>query len=371
MWPQPTIARRTRSMIKAYLGRREAPTACSAHSQSRFNTTSTIVGSSVGQNLIGNVFRPRSVRLWRYSGSSVISSSRGSRRTSASMAICPSTRASGAPRQQWITQPKAMCRLSARVRSRRSGAESCAGARSAAPGDEGVEVVTDGVVGGGAAPRDVGIGKQPDRVEPPGDVEAPPLEALVVRDGNAQHLANDVDGDRVCELLDHVHRARGLGARDELVDDLLDARSKPLDDARGERLADETPQPRVVRRVAIQHRVPHPAWHFGAEAGGDERGERFLDKARIAQHRRHVLVAGEHPEAERTLMDGVFGAQAVVGRIRIRQELRVHRIEALHAVPALPSHFGGVAGGTAGTPGVGTTTPGASWISSTSVTFVT
>src|SRR5437870_11285969 len=51
MLPQPTIARRTRSMIKAHLGRREAPTACSAHSQSRFNTTSTIVGSSVASEL--------------------------------------------------------------------------------------------------------------------------------------------------------------------------------------------------------------------------------------------------------------------------------------------------------------------------------
>src|SRR5882724_166194 len=207
--------------------------------------------------------------------------------------------------------------------------------RGAALGDETAEVVADGAASGRAAPRHLRIGRQPDRVETAGDVEAPTLEALVIRDRDAQYLADDIDGDRVGELLDHVHRAHGLGARDEIVDDLPNAGPQPLDDTRRERLADEAPEPRVVRRIAIQHREPDSAGHLGAEAGGDERGQRLLDEAWITQHRRHVLVAGEHPEAEWTVVNGVFGAKAVVGRIRIRQELRVHRIEALHVARRL------------------------------------
>ena len=49
------------------------------------------------------------------------------------MAICPSMRASGAPRQKWMPMPKAMWRLSVRVMSRRSGSGNWAGSRLAAP----------------------------------------------------------------------------------------------------------------------------------------------------------------------------------------------------------------------------------------------
>ena len=66
MLPQPTIARRTLSMV----------------SWSR-------------QNLTGNAFSPRSVRLCRYSTVSLTNASLGSRRTSVPMAIWPSTRAEG------------------------------------------------------------------------------------------------------------------------------------------------------------------------------------------------------------------------------------------------------------------------------------
>src|SRR5262249_58785464 len=52
------------------------------------------------QNVTGRAFSPLRVRLWRCSGSASTSASRGSRRTSVSIAICPSTRASGAPRQK-------------------------------------------------------------------------------------------------------------------------------------------------------------------------------------------------------------------------------------------------------------------------------
>ena len=83
----------------------------------------------------------------------------------------------------------------------------------------------------------------------------------------------------------------------------------------------------MVRRVAVQHRDPHPRRHLHAEARGHDAGDRLLREARVAKHRDHVLVAGKDPEAERTVMDGILGAQAVVGRIGIHYELGIHRIE--------------------------------------------
>ena len=119
-----------------------------------------------------------------------------------------------------------------------SSAAISADSRSAR-GDEAAEVVGQPVARLHAAAADLRVGPEPDQVEAARDVEAPALEALVVLDGHAEHLADDVDGDRVGELLDEVHRARCLDAVEEPVHDLRDARAQRLDHARGERLADE------------------------------------------------------------------------------------------------------------------------------------
>jgi hypothetical protein len=62
---------------------------------------------AAGHHATGSDVRPRSVRLWRYCGRSVASASAGKRWTRALIAIWPSRRASGAPRQKWMPMPKA------------------------------------------------------------------------------------------------------------------------------------------------------------------------------------------------------------------------------------------------------------------------
>ena len=57
---------------------------------------------------------------------------RGSERGGPGRATCPSSRASGAPRQKWMPWPNARWRLSARRRSRRSGSGNWRGSRLAA-----------------------------------------------------------------------------------------------------------------------------------------------------------------------------------------------------------------------------------------------
>ena len=64
------------------------------------------------QNVTGRALSPRSVDDSRHSGVAAWSARPGIRRSSVLRAICPSTRARGAPRQKWMPKPKAMCRLS-------------------------------------------------------------------------------------------------------------------------------------------------------------------------------------------------------------------------------------------------------------------
>src|SRR6266849_5735020 len=98
--------------------------------------------------------------------------------------------------------------------------------------------------------------------------------------------------------------------------------------------------------------------HSRTEADRHERHERLLDEARIAKHRHHVLVPGEHPEVEGTVMDRILRTQAAVCRIRIRQELGVHRGEAVHVTGEgrrwrLPGAKSRLFNGRLVTPGIG------------------
>ncbi len=140
------------------------------------------------------------------------------------------------------------------------------------------EVVGEGVPGGGATLPHLRVRREQDGVETSRDIESPVPESVAVLDGNAEHLADDDDGQGVRELLDQVHRVPALDAREEAVHDALDVRAQPLHHARGERLAHEAAEPRMVRRVAIQHRkAAGRGWR--AKARGDEGRERFLAEA--------------------------------------------------------------------------------------------
>src|ERR1700716_34305 len=46
---------------------------------------------------------------------------------------------------------------------------------------------------------------------------------------------------------------------ERFIDDLLDAGTHVLDPARGKRLDHQSAQPRMVRRILLQHPVPHVA----------------------------------------------------------------------------------------------------------------
>src|SRR5262245_63550828 len=60
------------------------------------------------QNVTGSDLSPRSVEDSRHSGVSAARLNLGMRRSSVPMAIWPSSRASGAPRQKWMPNPNAM-----------------------------------------------------------------------------------------------------------------------------------------------------------------------------------------------------------------------------------------------------------------------
>ena len=76
-----------------------------------------------------------------------------------------------------------------------------------------------------AAHRHLGVRRQHDGVEAAGDVEPPALEAPVVRQRDAQHLADHDHGQGIGELLDQVHLVGARHLVEQPVHDLLDARA--------------------------------------------------------------------------------------------------------------------------------------------------
>ena len=215
--------------------------------------------------------------------------------------------------------------------------------RGASLGDEGAEILGQGSSRPCPTLRHVRFRRQEEGVQAPRDVQTPLLETLPIRRRDAEHLADHDDRKGIGEVLDEVHPARALHGVEETVDDLLDPGTQHLYDARGERLVDEAAQARVVGRVAHEHRQTHRR-RGSTVAGGYEGLDAFLAQARIAQHAHHVFVAGEDPEPERAAMHRIVGAQAMVGGIRIRHELGIHRVELHlgHGAAKLPLGGGAV-----------------------------
>jgi hypothetical protein len=168
-------------------------------------------------------------------------------------------------------------------------------------------------------------------------VARPGLETAMVLRRHAQQLADHEHRQQDRELGHPLHLAARAGRCEQLVRKPLDARAQALDHARREGLVHQMTQSGVGGRVEHQHGAQVGA-HHGVELLGVERrllgqhAERQLrgGEARVAQHRGAVGVTAQEParafgalEAQR----GRLAAHAVIGRVGIRLEDRVGRVE--------------------------------------------
>ncbi len=189
-------------------------------------------------------------------------------------------------------------------------------------------------------------------VERAGQLLRPDAEDRLVFCRHAEHLADHCDRQRVRQVGDGVHRAALLGGVEQSVDDLLHAGPQRLDGPGAERLADEAAQASVVRRVHEQ-KWPVLVAHVGvlrAEACRDRLADRAVvgrlavvtaEVLDVAQDRQAIGVAGEGADAEGGQVDGVFGEDALVDRVRVGAEGRVDwvkgdRLGCGHAMLLLP-----------------------------------
>ena len=134
-----------------------------------------------------------------------------------------------------------------------------------------------------------------------------------MRLGDPQQLADDGARQRLGEVGDDVHPAGRRHAIEQRVDVGLDRAAERLDGARRERPAHRVAEPRVVRRVPEEHRLPVAA---GVRAVAVVRREVPLEplaaEPRVAEDRGHVGVAREDPQAVRRAVDRVSAAEASV-----------------------------------------------------------
>ncbi len=180
-----------------------------------------------------------------------------------------------------------------------------------------------------------------DRVERQDDVGRPPAEPVLILGRDPEHLADDDDRQRVGEVGDQVELPRPalLDPVEQAVDDLVDVRPHRFDHAGREGLADDAPQPVVVRRVEEEHRtrlVPLEE-PFGAALHLPELLEQVAlarvaaEPLRVLEDRLTVCVAGEDPDAgHQSGMDGLEPAEPLVLRIGIGMDLGEERVELEH-----------------------------------------
>ena len=194
--------------------------------------------------------------------------------------------------------------------------------------DQRAEIVGQRPAGAAPALDDGRIRRQPDRVEAARDVGRPAADRRVIVHRHAQHLADDRHRQRVGEVLDDVHAVLPGHAVEQAVDDLLDVRAHRLDHARRERLADQRAQPRMIGRVAEEHRAREGRLlRLVAVDRGEHLLELLASEARVAQDVDAVVVARQHPESQRAVVDRLLLAQPPIERVRVGVELRQQRIE--------------------------------------------
>jgi len=81
----------------------------------------------------------------------------------------------------------------------------------------------------------------------------PLAEAVPVLRGDAQQLGDDGDGQWERIVVYQIHLPPVLHSVQQHVGYRLDARAHPFDEARGEGLRDERPEPLVVWGVGVKH----------------------------------------------------------------------------------------------------------------------
>jgi hypothetical protein len=157
----------------------------------------------------------------------------------------------------------------------------------------------------------------------------------------SQELADNGARQGFGQVRDDIHAAARHRAIEQRIGARLDARAQRLHGARGERPAHRVAQPRVVRRVAEQHRLPvaglveaRGVRETVARAGparSPARAEVALKalatEPRIAEDRGHVGVPREHPEPVWRAVHGVLFAQLAVEAVRIGEACRAQALE--------------------------------------------
>ena len=102
-------------------------------------------------------------------------------------------------------------------------------------------------------PQHLGAGGG-ERVEKAHQMVRPALEGREVARRDAEHLSDNRHRERHREVANDVELAAAGERRQQAVGQLLDARTELLERPWGERLRHELPEPRVVGRIATQHR---------------------------------------------------------------------------------------------------------------------
>ena len=168
-----------------------------------------------------------------------------------------------------------------------------------------------------------------DRAERPPQRQGVPAHVVAGLRRDAHQPRDDQYRQRVRQLADQVVRGAVQGRCQQLAHQLLDVPADAPDHGRGERLAHQAAQPRVLGRVAVQH---DPGEERGGRPGTDRQlvvllGE-LAAQPGIALQREHVGVPG-HAEAARAEPAQRPGpAQPLVLGVRVEQDRRVQGVEA-------------------------------------------
>jgi hypothetical protein len=106
----------------------------------------------------------------------------------------------------------------------------------------------DGTATGG----ELRLGK--DRLERTENSQRPISKRLALVARHAQHVADQLDRQRGCEVGDEIDPPARLGAIEQAIDQRLDARLKRFERARREERCQQPADPRVVGRV-VEHQA--------------------------------------------------------------------------------------------------------------------
>ena len=165
----------------------------------------------------------------------------------------------------------------------------------------------------GGAPDVLDLRAREDRLDDERDIVGPGFEPVHVLGRHAQHLGDHGHRQRVAEGGDQVE-AVAVGDRvQKPVGDLPHAALPARHRARRERPGDQRAQPRVVRRVDVQH---------GGQAGIVKASILGAEALVVAQHGVHVLVAGQDPGIDQPhAVNRIPVPQPAIDRVGVPRDL--------------------------------------------------